>query len=48
MATEPPLYLEEDPTTMDSKPEFVTLYHVTDVALGLADTTQVKVTGSEF
>lgn len=47
VVTDPPLYLEDDPTTMASRPALATLYHVTDVALGLADITRVIVTESE-
>lgn len=47
VVTDPPLYLEDDPTTMASRPALATLYHVTDVALGLADITHVIVTESE-
>lgn len=47
VVTDPPLYLEDDPTTMASRPALGTLYHVTDVALGLADIMHVIVTESE-
>jgi hypothetical protein len=46
--TDPPAYFVEDPITIACKPVFVTLYHVTDVAAGLADTMQDKVTEFEI
>lgn len=44
---DPPLYFVEDPITIGCKPVLITLYHVTEVTLGLADMMHDNVTEFE-